>query len=598
MNVIQQLSFKAKIMMVIIALLLTSTVVSFVSASYFIKKQFSESESNRIESQLILVSKIVEEKFTSNLLLAKTLELTLSNLGEVLHKTGFHSITKVMYGYLFTPDNKVKYTPNKPTPNLEYTKETQQPFLDIEAKAKGKEIFVSDVYYEDSKPLISIARASEQASRGTDIFIVDMTSITESLEAIQTEGSFLELVDDLGNIIYSDKTSEDVTQLEKVINVAGKEWRVIGYIDNQYMKDNTAQLSNRINFVTLGFGTLIMFAGVVIIILTYRPIVALRELVEDLAHGDADLTKRLKVNNNDDISRISKGINKFVERLQELMLEVKDSSEESTKEIDSLQGKTTANKDMIRNHNEEIELAVTAVTEMSTTASTVAEYAIHATQQTDTALQAMESSKIIVEQAVSNVDSLTTEFDEMANSINTMVSDVEGISQVIDVIGAIQEQTNLLALNAAIEAARAGEQGRGFAVVADEVRALAGRTKQSTGEINDMLEKLQNGSKKVVNALEGTLNSCRNTSSNTNKIHDSLDTVGESVTNISKLNEQISESSNEQREVSLEIDKNMVAMRDMVLSLGENGDSASREMEELAKTNHSLEELVGQFKLK
>lgn len=598
MNVIQQLSFKAKIMMVIIALLLTSTIVSFVSASYFIKKQLAESDTNRIESQLILVSKIVEEKFTSNLLLAKTLELTLSNIGEVLHKTGFHSITKITYGYVITPDNKVKYNPATPTPNIEYTKETQQRYLDIEAKAKGKDIYVSDVYYEESKPLISIAHASDQASRGTDIFIVDMTSITESLEAIQTEGSFLELVDDLGNIIYSDKTSEDVTQLEKVINVAGKEWRVIGYIDNQYMKDHTEELSNRINFVTLGFGTLIMLAGVVIIIITYRPIVALRELVEDLAHGDADLTKRLKANNNDDISRISKGINKFVERLQGLMVEVKDSSEQSTQEINSLQDKTTANKEMTKSHNAEIELAVTAVTEMSTTASTVAENADHAAKQTNTALQAMESSKVIVEQAVSNVDSLTSEFDQMASSINTMVSDVEGISKVIDVIGAIQEQTNLLALNAAIEAARAGEQGRGFAVVADEVRALAGRTKESTGEINDMLEKLQNGSKKVVSALDGTLNSCRDTSSNTNKIHDSLDIVGEAVINISKLNEQIAHSANEQREVSLEIDKNMSAMRDMVLSLGENGESAARKMEELAKTNHSLEDLVGQFKLK
>ena len=597
MNIIQQLSFKTKIIMVILALLLISSVTSFFSASYFIKQELSKTDSNRIESQLILVSKIVEEKFTSNLLLAKTIELTLSNLGEVLHKTGFHSITKVTYGYVITPDNKVKYNPAVPTPNIEYTKETQQKYLDMEAKAKGKEIFVSDVYYEENKPLISITRVSKIASRGTDIFIVDMTSIIESLQAIQTEGSFLELVDDQGNTIYSDKTSEDVTQLEKVINVAGKEWVVIGYIDNQYMRDHTAYLSNRINLVTLGFGTLIMLAGVFIIIITYRPIVALRELVEDLAHGDADLTKRLTANNNDDISRISKGINKFVERLQGLMLEVKGSSEQSTQEINSLQDKTTANKEMTKSHNQEIELAVTAITEMSTTAGNVADSADNATAQTAIALQTMESSKVIVKEAVSSVDSLTSEFNQMASSINTMVSDVEEISKVIDVIGAIQEQTNLLALNAAIEAARAGEQGRGFAVVADEVRALSARTQTSTSEINEMLEKLQSGSAKVVNALDGTLLSCRDTSTNTNKINESLDVVGESVANISDLNEQISHSANEQREVSLEIDKNMIAMRDMVLSLGENGDSAARKMEELTKTNHSLEELVGQFKL-
>jgi len=596
MNGIQQLSFKTKIITVMVVLLLTSTVTSFLSADYFIEKELSATDTNRIKSQLILVSKIVDEEFTAKLLLAQTLQLSISNLGETLHKTGFHSLSKVTYGSVFTPDNKVEYSPSKATPLIEYDDQSQQKYLDIEAKAKakGKEIYISDVYYEENQPLITIARWS---SRGTDVFILDLSFIINTLTEIKTEGSFLELIDNVDQVIYSDKSSDDVTKLEKLITVAGREWKLNGYIDNQYVKDHTSSLSNSINLVSLSFGTLIMLGGIVIIIMTYRPIVALRELVEDLAHGDADLTKRLKANNNDDISRISKGINKFVERLQGLMLEVKDSSEQSTQEINSLQDKTTANKEMTRSHNEEIELAVTAITEMSTTASTVAESANNAAHQTSAALQAMQTSKVIVKDAVSSVDSLTEEFNQMATSINTMVSDVEKIGQVIDVIGAIQEQTNLLALNAAIEAARAGEQGRGFAVVADEVRALAARTKDSTAEINEMLEKLQSGSSKVVKALDGTMVSCQNTSSNTNKIHESLDLVGDSVTNISELNEQISHSANEQREVSLEIDKNMVAMRDMVLSLGENGESASRKMEELARTNHSLEKLVGQFKL-
>jgi len=596
MNGIQQLSFKTKIITVMVVLLLTSTVTSFLSADYFIQKELSATDTNRIKSQLILVSKIVDEELSAKILLTQTLQLSISNLGETLHKTGFYSISKVTYGSVFTPDNKVEYSATKPTPLIEYNDQTQQKYLDIEekAKAKGKELYISDVYYEENKPLITIARWS---NRGTDIFILDLSSIINTLAEIKTEGSFLELIDNLDQVIYSDKSADDVTKLEKLITVAGREWKLNGYIDNQYVKDHTSSLSNSINLVSLSFGTLIMFGGIVIIFITYRPIVALRELVEDLAHGDADLTKRLKANNNDDISRISKGINKFVERLQGLMLEVKDSSEQSTLEIVSLQDKTTANKEMTRSHNEEIELAVTAITEMSTTASNVAERANSAADQTSAALQAMESSKVIVKDAVTSVDNLTEEFNQMATSINTMVSDVEKIGLVIDVIGGIQEQTNLLALNAAIEAARAGEQGRGFAVVADEVRALAARTQDSTAEINNMLEKLQSGSTKVVKALDGTMVSCQNTSSNTNKIHESLDLVGDSVINISELNEQISHSANEQREVSLEIDKNMVAMRDMVLSLGENGESASRKMEELANTNHSLEKLVGQFKL-
>jgi hypothetical protein len=152
MNGIQQLSFKTKIITVMVVLLLTSTVTSFLSAGYFIQKELSVTDTNRIKSQLLLVSKIVDEKFTSNLLLAKTIQLSISNLGETLHITGFHSLSKVLYGSVFTPDNKVEYSKSKPTPLIKYTDEEQQKYLDIEAKAAGKDIYISELYYEEGKP--------------------------------------------------------------------------------------------------------------------------------------------------------------------------------------------------------------------------------------------------------------------------------------------------------------------------------------------------------------------------------------------------------------------------------------------------------------
>jgi len=598
MKLLHQFSFKAKIIFILIFLLFTSTVVSFLSARYFIEEELSKTDSKHIEAQILLVSQIVEAKLTSDVLLAESIQLNLSNLSKTLDSTGFYDITKVLFGSVYTPDRTVKYSPNQPSTLIEHTEQSQQKYLDLVAKAKDKALYISDVYYDQGRPLISIARSSIHMSRGTDIFIVDLSSIIDTLTKLKSEGRFLELIDNLGQKIYSDQSPEDVTKLESTIKVADKEWSIISYIDNQYIRDHTAKLNNRINFVTLAFGTFIMLLGVGFIIIAYRPIVALRQLVEDLGHGEADLTMRLDVNSEDDIGRISNGINHFIERLQNIMLQVRDSSHQSTEEIVVLQNKTTENKNMAVDHNKEIELAVTAITKMTTTASAVAENADNASQQTSTALQATQSSKLIVEEAVSSVDDLISEFDKMASSINIMVSDVSQIGKVLDVIGGIAEQTNLLALNAAIEAARAGEQGRGFAVVADEVRALAARTQKSTAEINDMLNKLQAGSSEVVSALDETLASCHTTSSNTNKIHESLDLVVQSVTNISELNKQISYSANGQREVSVNIDKNMMMMHEMVLSLGKNSESAVEKMDELSSSHHSLGDLVDQFKLK
>ncbi|WP_354623106.1 methyl-accepting chemotaxis protein [Psychromonas sp. MME2] len=597
MNVLQQLSFKAKIISVMIILLLSSTAVSFLSARYFIGQELVNTDLKQIESQIFLISNRVESELASNIKLADSIPLNLANLAQVLDISGFYSVSKVVYGSVFTPDRNVDYIAGEPPTFVQYTDETQQKYLTLANKIEGSKTYISDVYYEQQKPLISIAKASIDSTGGVDIFIVDLTSLIDGFKQIETEGSFLELVDNLNQVIYSNKEATDVIKFGREVDIAGKKWQIIGYIDNSYIENHTASLNNKISIVTLGFGLFIMCLGLLIIMFTYRPIVALRELIEDLGQGDADLTMRLNSKTNDDIGRISKGVNNFVARLQSMMLEVRDSSLKSTQEIDELQAQTTANKALTNSHNKEIELAVTAITEMSTTASTVAANADNAVKQTGTALNATKNSKQIVEEAVNSVDDLTSEFDKMAESINVMVTDVDQIGIVLNVIGAIAEQTNLLALNAAIEAARAGEQGRGFAVVADEVRALAARTQKSTAEITAMLNQLQSGSSKVVNALDETRARCLNTSSNTNKIHESLDVVIQSVATISELNEQISQSANEQREVSGEIDQNMSVMQDMVLRLDNDSESAVGKMRHLSETNDALGKLVNQFKL-
>ena len=188
--------------------------------------------------------------------------------------------------------------------------------------------------------------------------------------------------------------------------------------------------------------------------------------------------------------------------------------------------------------------------------------------------------------------------DLASRKVDTLAERSQEINGIVDLISGIASQTNLLALNAAIEAARAGEQGRGFAVVADEVRALAGRTQQSTSEINDMLSKLQQGVSSAVQAMEKTKASCQATADKTSRVNVGLDDMASSVGRIHDLSAQIATAAEEQSAVTEEINQNMVAIRHMVDDLVASGQQTDRSTDALLASNRRLVELVNRFKVR
>ena len=329
----------------------------------------------------------------------------------------------------------------------------------------------------------------------------------------------------------------------------------------------------------------------------YSPIKLLKARVADLANGNGDLTQRLEVNGNDDLADIAQGINTFIGQLQSIMKDILGASSSISEGITELKNANNANGESLKTHASTTDMAVTAITEMSASANAVADN----TQQTSVNIQrasdeAMASKELVVA-SIESVKSLAQEVDDAAQHINTMNADTEDIVSVLSMIGAIADQTNLLALNAAIEAARAGEQGRGFAVVADEVRTLAARTQASTSEINDILTKLANDSDLAVKAMNTTKESCQLTTDNTIRVGAGLDSMAGAIIEINELSSHIATASAEQSTVAGDVSQNMISIQEMVAELNKNGQKTIVNTDNLSAINYKMSELVNQFKL-
>ena len=323
----------------------------------------------------------------------------------------------------------------------------------------------------------------------------------------------------------------------------------------------------------------------------------LRSNITALSAGDADLTARISVHGKDEIDQIALSINHFIAYLQQLMREVTDSSGQFVRELDQLGQQTRAAGNILSRHAAETDQVVTAVNELSSTAESVAGHATETADFTRQASDQAERSREVVASASQSVMALIGEVDGAAAKVQTMQEEANHISSVLGVIGGIAEQTNLLALNAAIEAARAGEQGRGFAVVADEVRALAARTQNSTAEVGGMLSRLTQGVAQVVVAMEQTKRRCQEAADTTGQVNEGLDGMANAVVRINDLSGQIATAAEEQSRVTEEINRNMVAIRDMLAHLMETAQASGQNTETLGRVNQQLQQMVHRFKV-
>ncbi|KNA55461.1 methyl-accepting chemotaxis protein [Vibrio cholerae AM-19226] len=575
-----QLSFKNKIIALIIAIISLTIITSYFSVNYFISDYIKQADSQNITHNIDLMQRKLENELNSKLALAQSLNFSMMDIGETKASSGFNKIIKIVNGYAFDD-----------TGNM--SEEDAQQYVSL-AENHGDAVMVSPVTFNEGQPTITFS--VKRFDESVDFFVFNLSAFSQMMTDYATEGSFAELMAN-GNVIFSDKQGVNLTPITRPINFAGQDWQLIGYIDLTAIQANTDQLNWKITLALLVCASVIIVASVTMLHVSFKPLSRLNTLVANLSQGNGDLTQRLAVESKDEIGQICNSINLFIEKLQQMFIDVADSSKEIDRAVVHLSNQARSNLNTLNQHTQETEQAITAIEEMSASAGSIAQSADDAALLTERTNRYADESKQTVTEAVNSVNGLVNQVSSMAETITRMSEDTKQINSVLQVIGAIAEQTNLLALNAAIEAARAGEQGRGFAVVADEVRALASRTQQSTSQINDMLATLKTTTENVVKEMDSTRIHCEETSERTNHVMDSLNVVTDSVAEMNNLNTLIATSAMEQRQVTHEVSKNMAAIQEMVRKLNMNAAQVTSVSNELQNTSHALSDVVGRFRV-
>ncbi|MCW8948282.1 MAG: methyl-accepting chemotaxis protein [Sedimenticola sp.] len=351
----------------------------------------------------------------------------------------------------------------------------------------------------------------------------------------------------------------------------------------------------------IGLNSILLIAGLLIISfilkkLVVSPIRKVTHLVRAIEQ-DSDLTLRAEVRSNDELGRLAIALNKMMEKFSSIITHINASTVQLAEESIELTSITTQSIEGVRRQQNESQQVATAMTEMEANSNEVANSAKSASDAANQADEQAIEGGDVVNNAITCINALAKDVDQAFDVIRQLESDSDGIGKVVEVITNIAEQTNLLALNAAIEAARAGEQGRGFAVVADEVRTLATRTHKATQEIQTMIEGLQRQSESAANMMSQSQKRVETSVAEAAHAGESLNRITQSINTISQMNEHIASASHQQSLVVSEISRNITAISDVTGQTAENSEKIAHTSQQLSNLAAELKQVMGQFKV-
>ena len=383
----------------------------------------------------------------------------------------------------------------------------------------------------------------------------------------------------IGTGIYIDHIEQQVSTLEAIISESSEHLLMLVFI---------VALIALLLFTSMG----LMISRSIL-----RPLDEATQSIFSLSQGEGDLTQRLDVSDEHEMGALATQTNALLSTLQTLIQKVKQVAHSVSEQGHTLTDQANNINQLSAAQHTEIDQIASATTQMSESASQAAHNASNAARAARNAEQESHAALASVERTRGEMHSLTDALARTSDVVSHVGADVENISVVLQVIENIAEQTNLLALNAAIEAARAGEQGRGFAVVADEVRTLASRTQGSTEEIQQMIDKLQKGARNAANVMADSIKNSENTSAGIDATAANLNAISQAVNTLSDENTQIATAAEQQRVVSGDISGRIAGVAGQTTELAGISTQNARVANELEDKVRELEGLIGQFKV-